>query len=349
MLHFPLANMSKRSFDVTALANDAPQPKSRITSSQNLSNGLVAPYNRADTHNKPDDMDDRDEKVPNSRLRAPMVKSLSVGSFRSDHFRDEEEADISPVIPFDPMQFARPTAIPIHRERMRRPGGASGTNHTSKASLGLLQKAANSLYCYHRIKSDEVRLLVIKPAPDTPNDQLNATLMTVTDAQLMSDSYIYAALSYNWGDSDTDNTIIIQDDVKSRPITSLQGLVNGAMTDKGLRAKRLLIRPNLHEALVQLRRISKDKHLFIWVDALCINQNDEVEKQEQVKKMAHIYRNARNVCIWLGSDDCASRVSDLAMKFIPEALEPNNHQALLHDPQYIPKWASLFELLRWSW
>jgi hypothetical protein len=165
----------------------------------------------------------------------------------------------------------------------------------------------------------------------------------------MSGSYIYAALSYNWGENDTDNTIIIQDDVKSRPITSLQSLVNGAMTDKGLRAKRLLIRPNLHEALVQLRRVSKDKHLFIWVDALCINQNDEVEKQEQVKKMAHIYRNARNVCIWLGSDDPESRVSDLAMKFIPEALEPNNHQALLHDPQYIPKWASLFELLRWSW
>jgi hypothetical protein len=129
----------------------------------------------------------------------------------------------------------------------------------------------------------------------------------------------------------------------------VQDLVNGAMAHNGLRSKQLLIRPNLHEALRQLRRASQDKYLFIWVDALCINQNDEVEKQEQVLKMAQIYRNAASVCIWLGSDVSDNNVSDMAMKFIPEATQPAIHHALLTEAQYIPKWASLFELLRWSW
>jgi hypothetical protein len=66
-------------------------------------------------------------------------------------------------------------------------------------------------------------------------------------------------------------------------------------------------------------------------------------------KMAKIYRNARSVCVWLGTDTSATRVSDRAMQFIPQAIDPRNYRALLNEPEYIPQWASLFELLRWSW
>lgn len=37
-----------------------------------------------------------------------------------------------------------------------------------------------------------------------------------------------------------------------------------------------------------------------WIDALCINQYDEAEKERQVRNMFHIYRKASTVLVWLG-------------------------------------------------
>ncbi|KAH4819945.1 hypothetical protein HBI38_023360 [Parastagonospora nodorum] len=267
----------------------------------------------------------------------------------TDHDDNSHDPDTFPVESFDPTQFALPTAIPINREGMmksRRPSSSTSTGKS--ASIALIQKAAKGLYTYRSIRSDQVRLLVIKPS-DAPNCPLNATLKTFDDSELENGKQIYTALSYNWGDSEADHTIIIQSEIKARPISSLQDLVDDAMAEKLSDSRKMLIRHNLYDALKELRRASCGKHLFIWVDAICINQNDDTEKQEQVMKMASIYHNSKSVCIWLGTDTTESRVSDRAMQFIPRAINPNNYQALLSEPEYIPQWASLFELLRWSW
>ena len=39
---------------------------------------------------------------------------------------------------------------------------------------------------------------------------------------------------------------------------------------------------------------------MLWVDGLCINQNDRAEKNAKVQIMGEIYRQAANVNIWLG-------------------------------------------------
>jgi hypothetical protein len=39
------------------------------------------------------------------------------------------------------------------------------------------------------------------------------------------------------------------------------------------------------------------------VDAICINQQDKVEKISQVSRMHEIYSTASNICIWLGFDE----------------------------------------------
>jgi hypothetical protein len=44
---------------------------------------------------------------------------------------------------------------------------------------------------------------------------------------------------------------------------------------------------NLYNALNHIRRDSIDVHL--WIDALCINQEDDVEKSHQVQQMRDIY------------------------------------------------------------
>ena len=41
--------------------------------------------------------------------------------------------------------------------------------------------------------------------------------------------------------------------------------------------------------------------LQIWADAVCINQNDLDERSSQVSMMGHIYKNAHQCQVWLGT------------------------------------------------
>jgi hypothetical protein len=83
----------------------------------------------------------------------------------------------------------------------------------------------------------------------------------------------YDCLSYTWGSGPA-----------SREIT--------------LNGEPFLIRTNLHDALWRLRL--KDKPRNLWVDAICINQEDVMERNYQVSLMAFIYPRAKEVIVWLG-------------------------------------------------
>lgn len=39
---------------------------------------------------------------------------------------------------------------------------------------------------------------------------------------------------------------------------------------------------------------------MLWIDAICINQADDAEKEDQVFHMIRIYRRARQIVAWLG-------------------------------------------------
>ncbi|KAK8066857.1 heterokaryon incompatibility protein-domain-containing protein [Apiospora hydei] len=39
---------------------------------------------------------------------------------------------------------------------------------------------------------------------------------------------------------------------------------------------------------------------YLWIDAICLNQNDQIEKAHQVPQMGSIYKRAEDVRIWLG-------------------------------------------------
>ncbi|KAG9206106.1 hypothetical protein G6514_004827 [Epicoccum nigrum] len=57
----------------------------------------------------------------------------------------------------------------------------------------------------------------------------------------------------------------------------------------------------LYEALMQLRDAAKSR--ILWVDAVCIDQENLPERGEQVKIMRKIYNSATHVLIWLGPED----------------------------------------------
>ncbi|KAK9416825.1 putative Heterokaryon incompatibility protein-domain-containing protein [Seiridium unicorne] len=98
----------------------------------------------------------------------------------------------------------------------------------------------------------------------------------------------YRALSYCWGDPKNLSTIIC----------------NGI---------RLEVTSNLATALHCLLRQGKTRSLPMnfWIDAICINQQNDGEKESQVMLMGEIFRQALEVIVWLGP---AADNSDLALE-----------------------------------
>ncbi|KAH8655216.1 heterokaryon incompatibility protein-domain-containing protein [Xylariales sp. PMI_506] len=123
----------------------------------------------------------------------------------------------------------------------------------------------------------------------------------------------YIALSYTWGEH-----------VKNKP------LVLGNQTT--------LITPNLYVALEYLRH--DQKPLRLWVDDLCINQEDESEKGHQVQMMAEIYNSASAVVAWLGpADEHSSTAFARIDQYAEDATLRIHHGAADPLGYFVPKHA----------
>ena len=94
----------------------------------------------------------------------------------------------------------------------------------------------------------------------------------------------YEALSYTWGTEKNSEVILLNG--RWIPVTS-----------------------NLHAALQQIR-CSQMENLNaarkLWIDAVCINQSDNIEKSEHVMRMKEIYSKASRVLIWTCSAGLSS-------------------------------------------
>jgi hypothetical protein len=82
-------------------------------------------------------------------------------------------------------------------------------------------------------------------------------------------------------------------------------------------------------ALRRLRALQENDewaYYPIWIDALCINQTDSTERDDQVRMMSDIYKTAYGVVIWLGEDDASNNCSK-GMKFLNELIlrEESHH------------------------
>jgi hypothetical protein len=94
----------------------------------------------------------------------------------------------------------------------------------------------------------------------------------------------YEALSYVWGNPMDEAKTILVDDT------------------------HLHITPNLEGALHCIR--DRNNSRYLWIDAVCINQNDNHEKNHQVNLMSDIYSRANRVLVFLGSEDDCSEAFD---------------------------------------
>jgi hypothetical protein len=63
---------------------------------------------------------------------------------------------------------------------------------------------------------------------------------------------------------------------------------------------------NLKDALRMLAGSATSRSMgpnYYWIDALCMDQQNVLERNAQVAKMAEIFRKAQSVIVWLGKED----------------------------------------------
>ena len=189
------------------------------------------------------------------------------------------------------------------------------------------------------LKDDQIRLLILHPGK---NGDLIQCSFHVTS---LSEASKYEALSYYWGTEPESCEITVRNLRPKRNRTPGQKSSHKwRRVKEQIKLEKFHVRPNLYAALSQLREQNRD--IVLWVDALCINQEDEIEKTQQVQKMAKIYGNAHRVLIWLGS---GSEKCEKALSFINEILDLASFDALVTDEKSPPKWAALVELMRCDW
>ena len=150
------------------------------------------------------------------------------------------------------------------------------------------------------LKPGSIRLLRLMPDKDE-TAPIQCQLFNYSPQESGEWTHLYEALSYVWGDPDETVPILINE-------------------------HRFNITVNLYAALSRLRDRSFER--IIWVDAVCINQECEQEKECQIQSMAKIYGQANRVIVWLGE---AAFDSDRALEEIRVSLSKKSTNSLNNE------------------
>lgn len=159
---------------------------------------------------------------------------------------------------------------------------AAVVTSTRAAQLEAIRRNNSHLYKFLTLRphSQDIRVLEFEYNCFGLN-QLKCTLKTVPLS-----SY-YHALSYVWGD-----------ECDTVPIT--------------VNYLRFEITRNLLAALQRISLHRSTEKTVLWVDAICINQGDVIEKSSHLRRMRDIYAGAYSTFVWLGE---GTDRSDRAMTY----------------------------------
>ncbi|PNP53987.1 hypothetical protein THARTR1_05674 [Trichoderma harzianum] len=129
-----------------------------------------------------------------------------------------------------------------------------------------------SRYNYDQIDLEGHAIRLLRLLPGSASEQISCEIIQAWLSP-EEDVLLYEALSYTWGSAKASENIT----------------VNG---------KLLAVTENLYKALQQLRYPNQER--VLWVDAICINQDDNKERGHQVQQMGDIFKKAGRVIFWLG-------------------------------------------------
>jgi hypothetical protein len=152
---------------------------------------------------------------------------------------------------------------------------------------------------------DSFRLLRVLPSPISIS-RIRCELYT---ASISREEDKYIAGSYVWGPPEP-----------SKPI-----VING---------KSFQVRSNLFRFLRAFR--SRHRSQVIWIDAICINQDDIHERGHQVQEMKRIYSNAKCVYCWLNLKNAMPYTSIFSSHRVKDLLywrRRDERRCLRHEKQ----------------
>jgi hypothetical protein len=132
------------------------------------------------------------------------------------------------------------------------------------------------------LADNEIRIIELLPGEE------GAPIRCKSRVDLESREITYEALSYVWGNHLNQVTIEVS-------------------------GRSLQITKTLHTALCRLRL--SDESRSLWIDQLCINQDDLKEKAAQVQKMRSIYSNCTRCLVWLGEVEAPFEMPDAIRAF----------------------------------
>lgn len=133
------------------------------------------------------------------------------------------------------------------------------------------------MYGSRVIEEHQIRVVHLHPRDSKQPDPISKDcIQCELRCVSFQDKPQYEALSYQWGS------------IRDRRMIYING-------------QKLWVRANLWSALHQLRDDHTER--VLWVDALCINQNDIFERNHQVGQMSKIYEQATRVICWIGIDE----------------------------------------------
>jgi hypothetical protein len=162
-------------------------------------------------------------------------------------------------------------------------GSRSTRSETTRASYGTTTIASGEIgattYRYAVLEKNHFRLVKILR-------KSMSTLSCEISHHRLETSQKYTAISYAWGDGIEKDTIKLEKTTRDEHGRSLRKEIPVAVPI------------SLHGALNVLRQAHDD--VYVWVDALCIDQKNTLERSEQVQLMSDIYGRAHQVAIWLG-------------------------------------------------
>jgi hypothetical protein len=196
---------------------------------------------------------------------------------------------------------------------------------TSQGSIGRISPSIlsldNTAYSYEYLEKGQFRLIWLHSGlKEDPEDIVRCQIFTCA----LDGPQPYVALSYAWGDASNKRKILVGDLLIS-------------------------VSASLETALRTLRHPRES--IWVWADALSINQQDASEKAGQVRLMTRIYQEAASVAIWLGP---RSEDSDLGMELIEKVSdvaeiprEITTHTSAPFSERHFAAVVALFEREYW--
>ncbi len=180
-------------------------------------------------------------------------------------------------------------------------------------------------YEYLALKPDEIRIAELLPAADI-RDTIRCRLVPIHLNDPGSPGY--TALSYTWGDATERASVGVVD----------------AYQDDGSPRQAISVTANLDHALRRIRR--RDSSLWMWIDAICINQGDLKERSKQAGRMREIYQKASEVYAWLGEADSNSQTSWKLIRDIIKRDDLDSTLRIIQDPSRAEHFRALHALFR---